>query len=423
MSNKNKKQKFLEEDTLKTLSLQEITRLYTQAAYQKQLQLARESYRAYLKFILGDNYLESKHTRLLCDYMERVERGEVTRLIISMPPRHSKSVHVSKYFPSWYLGRNPTNEVIIASYGAVLAQKTMSAPARDTFREFAPEVFSLHLSKEKRGEERWEIENYYGGLTATGVSGPLMGRGASLIIVDDPIKDQHDARSKAIKDNTEEWYDTVLLPRGTPDVSVIIVATRFSQDDLIGRLLKRAEEDPEAEQWEYLRLPAVCDSDDDILGRAIGEPLWPERFSLDKLKKHRANPVVWNSIYQQAPTPFKDLIFERDWLQVFKLEDITYSIKDSCYFFKGSPIIRRIASMDPATGEDTIRGKKCHTAIAVADITQNRDILIRYILKEKINIPMQYKYVLQVNELLNPNIFLLESVGYQECLAATLIIT
>ncbi len=417
------KEKFLDEDNLKTLTLNEVAQLYTQAAYQKQLRLARESYRGFLHFILGDKYMESAHTRLLCDYLERVEKGEITNLIISMPPRHGKSVHVSKYFPAWYLGRNPTNEIIITSYGATLAQKTMSAPARDTFREFGPEVFGVNLSKEKRGEERWEVETYYGGCSATGVGGSLIGRGASLIIVDDPIKDMHEARSKAVKDSLEEWYDGVLRTRGTPDVAVIIVATRFACDDLIGRLLERAKTNPDAEQWEYLCLPAVCNSEDDMLGRAIGEPLWPEYYPLKKLKPFQINPIIWASEFQQSPIPFKDLVFEKEWLRTFKAEEVVFNRTDACYYFRGSPIVKRIASLDPAKGEDTITSKKCYTAIVVVDVTRNKDILIRHILREKINIPKQYECVVMINEIFKPNIFLLESVGYQECLASTLILT
>lgn len=267
----------------------------------------------------------AKHLTYLADRLMALQRGEIKRLAVSMPPRHGKSEFISKYFPSWYLGAHPENRVVLTSYGADLT-KQWGRAARDMFAEHAPSVFGYDTWQRAKATD-WHVYRdgrpTGGGFFSCGRGGALTGRGADLLVVDDPVKDAAEANSPTVREHMWEWLRSVPFTRLEPDGKVVIVQTRWHYDDPIGRIIEQQERGDAGEQWEIINFPAIA-IEDDILGRAPGDVLWPERFdreSLDVIRRD-VGPYVWQSLYQGAPTPTVGGLFKRTW---FKYADVTDS--------------------------------------------------------------------------------------------------
>jgi len=256
----------------------------------------------------------AQHLELLCSKLEQIDKGELKRLIVTMPPRHGKSETATKKGPAWLLGRDPQREIIISTYGADLAYD-FSRIARETMREYGPEIFGVELSKESSSVGRWELKGYRGGLTAAGVGGPITGRGAHIGIIDDPYKNEEEAYSPAYRDKVWNWYQTTFRTRLAPNGAIILIQTRWHEDDLAGRLVAEMEEG--GEKWDVLNLPAVAEEDDPI-GRNPGEPLWPERYPIEELEaiKSSIGTRWFAALYQGSPRPQEGTMFNREWFKV-----------------------------------------------------------------------------------------------------------
>lgn len=255
-----------------------------------------------------------------------VERGDILRLIVIEPPRHGKSETTTVKFPSWYLGRNPDRRVIITSHTASLAAR-FSMRARNDFHQFGPEVWGLEVNPDVSAMYRWDVLDKEtssgqppGGMIAAGIGGPITGQGGHLAIIDDPVKDAEGAHSLVQREAVWDWYRYVLRTRLQPGAAVILVLTRWHEDDLAGRLIEAAKVDPEADQWTVLHMDALCESDNDILGRSLGEALWPEQYDVAALKAIRASvgSYVWSALYQGRPSPAEGGIFKRWWWRFWK---------------------------------------------------------------------------------------------------------
>ena len=273
-------------------------------------------------FLLYDGqgrWQAAKHLRLLCEKLEAVARGEITRLIVSMPPRHGKSEVISKKFPAWFLGKFPEKEIIITSYSADLAYD-FSKIARNTLKEHSG-LFGVNIDPSSSAAGRWGIEGKRGGMTAAGVGGPITGRGAHIFIIDDPVKNAEEAASETVRANVKEWYKTTARTRLAGDnAAVVVVMTRWHEDDLAGWLISQEMND-DGEKFEIINFPAIAE-DVDALGRSEGEYLWPERFS-DKFyleTKKAVGSRAWAALYQQRPSPQEGEIFKRGWWQYYKVK-------------------------------------------------------------------------------------------------------
>lgn len=257
------------------------------------------------------------HLDKLCGALEAVERGEIDRLMVFMPPRHGKSEVCSKKFPAWYLGRNPGKEIIICSYAADLAYD-FSRIARDTLRERGPELWEIKVSSDSSAVGRWGIEGKRGGCVAAGVGGPITGRGAHVGIIDDPFKNAEEAASQTIRDKVWEWYRSTFRTRLAPGGAIVLVMTRWHEDDLAGRLI--AEMQAGGEQWTIIEMQAEAE-EGDPLGRAIGETLWPEH-GFDKAWAEATKVAVgsyfWQALYQQRPSAPEGEILKRGWWKFYK---------------------------------------------------------------------------------------------------------
>ncbi len=244
----------------------------------------------------------ARHHRLLIGELERVERGELDRLMVFMPPGSAKSTYASVLFPAWWFCRHPRSAVIAASHTAELAG-WFGRRVRNTIAQHAATVgFSLAADRAAAG--RWDTDaggEYY----AAGVGGSITGRRADLAIVDDPVKSREAAESESHRKRIWDWFRADLLTRLKPGGRVVLIMTRWHEDDLAGRLLLI-----EADRWRVLSLPALARVNDP-LGRAPGEPLWPEWESAAELssKRRTLGERDWSALYQQDPRPAEGALF------------------------------------------------------------------------------------------------------------------
>ena len=286
----------------------------------------------YCEYTHHGAYFPYKVHQYLCDVLEKVERGEITRLIITMPPQHGKSMTVTETFPSWFIGKNPNKRVIIASYGDRFASK-FGRKNRSKIREFGDEIFDIELNPENKSVQDWSIQNtdgsgLRGGMIAASIGGSITGEGADLMVIDDPYKNRKDADSSHYRQFVwNEWEDT-LQTRLSADAAVILIQTRWHEDDLAGRLIKEDGIVEENGKWNLLKIPCEA-KDDDTLGRSEGDALLPE-MGKDKAwiqeVKLSVGSRAWHALYQQDPTPDGGSIVDKNWFLRFD-----YNTKHTLY--------------------------------------------------------------------------------------------
>jgi len=262
------------------------------------------------------------HHRLIIEKLEAVERGEIDRLMIFLPPRHGKSLITSTLFPAWYLGRHPDRSVIASSYGQELAsdfgRRVRGFTTDDLHRAIFPEC---RVVDDSNAVHRFGLTaggNYY----AVGAGGPITGRGGDLLLIDDPIKSREDANSATFRRNLQSWYENVLYTRLEPRGAIVLIETRWHEDDPAGWLLREHA----SEGWIVISLPAIAEPHD-ALGRAEGDALWPEKFPLPTLERIREaiGGSAWASLYQQRPAPEAGAIFQRDSFRTIPAGESSYS--------------------------------------------------------------------------------------------------
>lgn len=286
-----------------------------------QLQLAKTHYRYYLRLAHHGNYVPLRHTELIADELQKIIDGEQRHIIIEMPPRHGKSMSVTETFPSYYLGKNPNKKVITAAYSDGLA-RGFGRLNRNKFNEFAANVFGLRMADDNSSVADWSIFNHTGGMVSTGIGGSITGKGADLLLIDDPIKNAKEAQSVTARESVWQEWESTLSTRLHKGASVIVIMTRWHEDDFVGRLLQNSPYN-----WHRLRLPAVAEEEGDFLGREVGETLSAELgFDMDwaENKKVEVGSRTWASLYQQRPAPAEGAIFQRDWLQYFNVQPSRY---------------------------------------------------------------------------------------------------
>ena len=259
------------------------------------------------------SFITGSHHKIFADKLERVAKGELKRLIVNMPPRHTKSEFASYLFPAWVMGQSPETKIIQATHTAELAigfgRKVKNLLDSEIYRDVFPDI---QLARDAKASGRWSTDRggeYY----AVGVGGALAGRGANLCIIDDPVSEQ-DALSPTALDNIYEWYTSGPRQRLQPGGSIIIVMTRWSILDLTAKVLQKQAEGG-ADQWEVVEFPAIFPDTDNVL--------WPEFWSRDELDGVKASiPVAkWNAQYLQNPTAEEGAIIKREWWNVWESDD------------------------------------------------------------------------------------------------------
>lgn len=265
------------------------------------------------KFLTGGKYLSAPHLKYLDKKLREVTAGTCKRLIVSMPPRHGKSEMISKHFPVYHLLNQPQHRIMLTSYQSTLSAE-WSKKARDEFEFLGKQYFDMNLEFGSKRNDKWSIEGFGGGVEATGIRGGQTGKGANILIIDDPVKNDEEALSMTMRDKNWEWFRSTAYTRLEPDGAIIIIMTRWNYDDLIGRILKDTDE-----EWDIVDFPAIAENND-ILGRKPGEALWNKRFPLERLQNIKKNvgSYWFNSLYQQKPSNSETQILKVGWWRYYK---------------------------------------------------------------------------------------------------------
>jgi predicted phage terminase large subunit-like protein len=273
-----------------------------------EVEQAREEFLPFVKR-MWPSFIHGKHHEIMANAFERVAKGELKRLIINMPPRHTKSEFASYLFPAWFLGRYPEKKVIQTAHTAELAvgfgRKVRNLIGQDDFQEVFP---GITLSSDSKAAGRWNT-NKRGDYFAIGVGGAVTGKGADILIIDDPHSEQEaaiGAHNPEVYDKVYEWYTSGPRQRLQPGGAIILVMTRWSQRDLTGQIIKNSTTREGSNEWEVIELPAIMPS---------GNPLWPEFWKLDELEALKAELPIskWSAQYQQDPTSEEGALIKREW--------------------------------------------------------------------------------------------------------------
>lgn len=272
------------------------------------------------------DYLLPAHIDLLNQRIRQLALGELAHagyrgMIFTVPPRHGKSFEVSQYTPAWFLGNFPDRNVALASYEADFAA-TWGQRSREVL-ERQGHLFGVEVDPSSRAASHWRVRQArfrgrpkYGSMVTTGIGGPLTGRGVDLLIVDDPVKNHKEAHSKAKRKAVWDWWTSTAATRLEPGAFILIIMTRWHEDDLAGRLLSEMKA---GTGWRFLHVNLAAQAlAGDPLGREVGEALWAERYPNKELDAIRTalGSYVWNSLYQGKPTSREGGMFDTDWLPV-----------------------------------------------------------------------------------------------------------
>lgn len=334
-------------------------------------------------------------------------------LLVEVPPRHGKSTLISEHTPPWYLGMFPDDRVILATYEADFAS-TWGRKGRDILREYGQAFYGVRVDDGSSSVKRWDLAHRKGGMVTAGVGGPITGKGAHLMIIDDPIKNAEVAMSDVMREKQWDWWLSTARTRLEPGGVVIVLMTRWHEDDLGGRMLKASADggDPVKE----IRLPAIA-LKDDPLGRKEGQPLWPKRYTLSYLKNTlKALGAYWfSAMFQGSPTPDEGGVHNRKYFRYFEVKN-GQVILDTLNGKVEYPIssCRKVSYVDLAESEKKTAD---YTVLTEAWITPNKDALVANITRDRIPGPDQPQFFVDhyVGQLK------VEAIGYQSSLIKALL--
>lgn len=315
------------------------------------------------------------------------ERESLNRLMVFMPPRHGKSELISKYFTAWYLLNNPDKRIILSSYEADFAA-TWGQHSRDILEYHGPD-YNVHIDDKSSARNRWNIRDHRGGMMTAGVGGAITGKGADVLVIDDPVKNAEEANSPTMREKAWDWFQSTAYTRLEPDGCIILIMTRWHEDDLAGRILRESGED-----WTVLSLPAINDNN---------EALWPERFPIQRLEEIRRElgSYWFNSLYQQTPQPAEGGLLKREWLNDYTRIPQTGNL----VYYQG---------WDLAISEKTSADYTC--SCTLAHDTRTGMVYIVDWTREHIDFPRQVQRVKEQYTKYQPALIGIEDVAYQRAL-------
>lgn len=286
-------------------------------------ELARRHLMDFVKFRFPA-YKENWHHKILANALERIENGSLKRLIVNMPPRHGKSELVSVNFPAWCMGRDRDRSIITASYGADLAtdfgRKVRNIMDLSEYRL----LFDTRLAEDAKAKGSWNTQGR-GEYNAVGVGGAITGKGGAIAIIDDPVKNREEADSEVVSEKIWDWYKSTLRTRLTPDGAIVIVMTRWKDDDLVGRILEE-QKTTAGEPWEVITLPAIAEENED--NRKEGEALWKDHYTLENLKATELDigSYEFAAQYQQNPVSRETQLFKKEMFKYIEWEELQKKI-------------------------------------------------------------------------------------------------
>jgi len=276
-------------------------------------EVAQNDFMAFVKHVY-EGFIEGTHHKQVARQFEKLSMNPGSRIIVNMPPRHTKSEFASYLLPAWLIGKNPELKIIQTTHTAELAvrfgRKVRNLMELDIYKEIFPDV---DLRADSKAAGRWET-GQGGEYFAAGVGGAITGRGADLLIIDDPHSEQ-DALSDTAMEHAYEWYTSGPRQRLQPGGSIVVVMTRWSLKDLTGKLIKAQASDIMSDQWDVIEFPAILPSDN---------VLWPEFWKKEELLKVKASLSVgkWNAQWQQNPTAEEGAIIKKEWWNKWEKDSI-----------------------------------------------------------------------------------------------------
>jgi predicted phage terminase large subunit-like protein len=303
---------------------------------QRTAKTTAQPFAAFLRRISPDWQWDTPHLAHICNKLEQVTSGDIMRLMLFLPPRHGKSEMTTVRYAASELNRNPGQRVIIGSYNQTLANKF----SRKTRR--IGEQIGLPIDRARTAVDDWETTQG-GGVRAAGVGAGVTGMGGDLIIIDDPIKNREEANSITYRDRVWTWYTDDLYTRLEPGGKIIVILTRWHEDDLAGRILA-SEDGP---NWHVVEFPAIAEGDD-ALGRSEGQALWPERYPLEELNKIKTaiGSRAFAALYQQRPVEQEGGMFKRSHFKFVDANDVPPLPRITRYWDTGATA----DGGDPTTG-------------------------------------------------------------------------
>lgn len=338
--------------------------------------LCRKSLIAY-SVAQWSGYQAAHHHRLIANALERVTNGQLKRLMINMPPRHGKSMEASEFFPAFYLGHHPDHQILHTAYN----QELVDGFGRKVRNQLKDELYNVLfpgtvLADDSQAANKFNTTQL-GAYFAVGVGGSATGRGAHLLLIDDPVKDREDADSERMRQTLKDWYTSVAYTRLMPGGAIVIIQTRWHEDDLSGWLLREHEH----EKWEVLNLPAWDDNE------APKEALWPEMYPIERLRQIRQTlpPRDWEALYMQRPRAGIGAEFRRGWLN-------HYTDVNPAGMFK-------IMLVDPASGK---RENNDHTSIWMIGLGEDENYYVLDMVRDRLNLTERAEAVFRLHRKWKP---------------------
>ena len=368
----------------------EVLTLLDQLSAAKNKALSQKDFLSFVKEV-WPAFIEGAHHKIMADAFNRIADGTLKRLIVNMPPRHTKSEFASHLFPAWYLGRFPDRKVIQTAHTAELAvgfgRKVRNLVGSEVYQKIFNDVA---LSTDSKAAGRWNT-NQHGDYFAIGVGGAVTGKGADILIVDDPYSEQEAAlNDPSVYDKTYEWYTSGPRQRLQPGGAICLVMTRWSKKDLTGSIIKASIERGGADEWEVIEFPAILPS---------GKPLWPGFWPLDQLEALKAELPVgkWAAQYQQDPTSEESAIIKREWWQEWPEKN-----PPSCEFV--------IQSWDTAfLAKETADYSACTTWGVFTDENDVANIILLDALQERLEFPDLKTRAYEMYKEYDPDAFIVEA--------------
>lgn len=341
-------------------------------AERAQRELARRHYADFRRY-MAPWYEDAAHNLYTAEKLEQVERfirtngnEGIGRLIICKPPQYGKSLDAARLFPAWVLGRNPDKRMAITSYAASLSDGHSGAVRNYVQSQRFQNIFGVtstvdtpvEVSDDSASKSDWDLgEPHRGGCVSRGIGGGLSGKGADLLVIDDPTKDADEGRSEIHQRKVRDWFESVAYQRMSQGGAIVIIQTRWNPDDLVGQLLKKmGSDEPGAEKWEIVFEPALALEEDeypkneteyrenllrgvfipiggDQLGRRPGETLWPWKYDKPYVEKKKANtsPYIFSSLDQQLPRAYSGGVFDEPDIRIIEASEIPANQRWCCY--------------------------------------------------------------------------------------------
>ena len=397
-------------DDLTPEELSEIDQMVDELASRKANQTAYDDLLAFCKK-MDPNYIVGRHHRILANMLMAIERGDKDRICVNMPPRHGKSQLVSIFYPAWFLGRNPDKKVMMVSHTTDLAvdfgRKVRNLISTDAYKEVFPTV-ALAIDSKSAG--RWNT-NHKGEYFACGIGSSIAGRGADLLLVDDPHSEQDVLSGNfEVFERAYEWFTFGARTRLMPGGRVAIVQTRWHLDDLTGRVTRDMAKNDKSDQYEVVEFPAILEVTNKKTKKVEQKPLWPEFFDMAALERTKASMPVfqWNAQFQQQPTAEEAALIKREWWQSWEWED-----PPRCEYI--------IMTLDAAA---ETHNRADFTAITVWGVFLNEEtnahnIILLNSIKERLEFPELKRVAMEAYQEWEPDSFIVEkkSAGtalYQE---------